>query len=138
MFQKVLNVVALCVLDCQNCARNSSIKIERNESELSLSSLMAGLPHDGVDDVEPRDLELGAALLDELLDGLDDVLVELDGLDRRLGDGRHARLRDRRLQLVQRRQLLVERLHRLHLDRGPFSPPSRPRSITLLSSASTF
>ena len=99
---------------------------------------MAGLPDDGVDDVEPRDLELGSALLDELLDGLDDVLVELDGLDRRLGDGRHARLRDRRLQLVQRRQLLVERLHRLHLDRGPFSPPSRPRSITLLSSASTF
>ena len=76
---------------------------------------MPRLPHDGVDDVEPGDLELRAALLDELLDGLDDVLVELDGLDRRLGDARHARLRDGRLQLVERRQLLVERLHRLHL-----------------------
>ena len=78
---------------------------------------MPGLPDDGVDDVKPRDLELWSALLYELLDGLDDVLVELDCLNRRLGDRGHARLRDRRLQLVQRRQLLVERLHRLHLER---------------------
>ena len=41
---------------------------------------MPRLPHDGVDNVEPGNLELWAALLDELLDGLDDVLVELDGL----------------------------------------------------------
>ena len=91
---------------------------------------MPRLPHDGVDDVEPRDLELGAALLDELLDGLDDVLVELDGLDRRLGDARHARLRDGRLQLVERRQLLVERLHRLHLEVEPLSLVSRLVSHT--------
>ena len=77
---------------------------------------MPRLPHDGVDDVEPGDLELRAALLDELLDGLDDVLVELDGLDRRFRDARHPRLRDGRLQLVERRQLIVERLHRLHLE----------------------
>ena len=53
---------------------------------------MPGLPDDGVDDVKPRDLELWSALLYELLDGLDDVLVELDRLDRRLGDRGHARL----------------------------------------------
>ena len=47
---------------------------------------MPGLPDDGVDDVKPRDLELWSALLYELLDGLDDVLVELDCLNRRLGD----------------------------------------------------
>ena len=84
-------------------------------SQVFSAYLMPRLPHDRVDDVQPRNLELGAALLDELLDGLDDVLVEFDGLDRRLRDARHARLRDGRLQLVERRQLLVERLYRLHL-----------------------
>jgi hypothetical protein len=45
---------------------------------------------------------LRPALLDELLDALDDVLVVLDRPDRALRDGRHLGLRNGRLYLVQR------------------------------------
>lgn len=46
------------------------------------------------------------------------MFVVLDGLDGPLGDGRHARLRDGRLQLVERGQLLVERLYGIHRGAG--------------------
>ncbi len=72
---------------------------------------MSGLTHDRVDDIEAGNLVFWTALLDELLDTLDDVLVVLDRLDGPLCDSRHFGLGDRRLDLVQRRELQVKRGH---------------------------
>lgn len=69
---------------------------------------MPRLPHYRVDHVQTGNLVLRLALLDELLDGVHDVLVELDGFDCAARDGPHLGFRDRRTVFVQRRQLKRE------------------------------
>jgi hypothetical protein len=93
------------------------------EDVLLGAELVPRLAHDGVDDVEAGDLVLGPALLDELLHALHHVLVELDGLDGALRDGRHLGLGDGGLQLVQRRELRRGLGHWLRPRNKPHSPP---------------
>ena len=75
------------------------------EDVLVDSELMSALSDDGVYDVQAGDFVLRPTLLDEFLHTLDDMLVEFDGFDCPLGDAGHLGLGDRRLQLVQRREL---------------------------------
>lgn len=66
---------------------------------------MPGLANDRIDDVQTGHLVLGLAFQDELLDALDDVLVELDGLHGALCDGGHFRFGDGRPGFVEPGQL---------------------------------
>ena len=72
---------------------------------------MSRLSNDGIDDVESRNFVFRPTLLDELFDALNDVLVVLDGADGTLGDGSHLRLRNGRLDLVERRKLKSHEKH---------------------------
>lgn len=61
----------------------------RGKNVLLGAVLVAGLADDRVDDIQARYLVLRLALEDELLHALHDMLVELDGAHRRLGDRSH-------------------------------------------------
>lgn len=77
----------------------------RRENVLCGAKLMPTLPDDGVYHIKAGNFVLGPAFLDEFLHALYDVLVVFDGANGALCDGRHFRLRNRRLDLVQRREL---------------------------------
>lgn len=79
----------------------------RRKHILFWAELMTRLPNDGVDHIKPRDLVLGLALEDELLDVLHDVLIELDGFHCRFCDRSHFCLRNWNLVVVEREELEV-------------------------------
>lgn len=75
------------------------------------AELVARLPNNGVDHIQPGDFVFRFALEDELLDVLHDVLVELYGFHRGLGDTAHFRLRDGDFEVGDRKELKYEREH---------------------------
>lgn len=77
----------------------------RCENVLLRTELVSRLADYRVDNVNSGHFVLRLALLNELLNALHHVLVKLDRLHGRPGDGGHLRLRNRRLVLVQAREL---------------------------------
>lgn len=101
----------------QMCKRLLHVPGEPRSKNIFLGSeLMPRLPDNRVDHVKTRDFVLRRALENELLDVLHYVLVELDGLHRRLRDCSHFRLRDRDLVLDEREELKISEEVRLETE----------------------
>lgn len=82
-----------------------------SEDVLLGPELVARLPNNRIDHIQPGDFVFRFALEDELLDVLHDVLVELYGFHRSLGDTAHFRLRDGNFEVGDRKELKYERDH---------------------------
>lgn len=78
--------------------------------------LVARLAHYRVDYIQPGYFVLRLALQDELLHTLDDVLIQLDGPHRRLGDGGHLRFGNGRSAVIESGELIVEGNHGFHVQ----------------------
>lgn len=83
----------------------------RGEDVFLRAELVARLPYNGVDHIEPGDFVFRFALKDELLDVLHNMLVELYSFHCGLGDTAHFRLGDGNFEVGDRKELKYERDH---------------------------